>query len=119
MSHFVNYQMQLKEEKSLISALKDLEYAVGKDAEINGWGRQKRRVDIAAKKGDKQHIGFNRQGDSFDAVADWMYIPKGERERIQQQYSKHEVLDALKKSRFSVKSVEEKDGNIVLVGVRN
>lgn len=118
MSHFVNYKMELKEEKSLISALEDLDYAISRNDHIAGWGSQSRRVEIAAKIGNKQHIGFNRDGDNYEAVADWMYIPDGERERIQQHYSKHEVIDALRKSRFSLKSVENVDGELVLVGQR-
>lgn len=118
MSHFVNYQMELKEEKSLIAALEDLDYAISRNTHIAGWGNKSRRVELAAKIGNKQHIGFNRVGDNYEAVADWMYIPAGERERIQQNYSKHEVIDALRKSRFSVKSVENVDGEIVLVGQR-
>lgn len=119
MSHFVNYNMNLTEEKSLISALKDLDYTISKNDHIAGWNQQSRRVEIAAKIGSKQHIGFNRNEGNFEAVADWMYIPSGERERIQQSYSKHEVIDALKKSRYSLSSVEEVDGEIVIVGVRS
>lgn len=118
MSHFVNYQMQLKDEKNLIKALQDLKYDVSRNTEINGYAGQKRKVEIAAKIGKKQHIGFNQEEGNYAAVADWMYIPGGERERIQQHYSKHEVMDALAKSRFTLKSVTEENGEIVLVGQR-
>lgn len=118
MSHFVNYQMNLKNEKSLISAMEDLSYIVGKDQTINGWNGRTQRVEIAAKQGSKQHIGFNMQDGSYQAVADWMYIPSGERERIQQHYSKHEVMESLGESRFSVASVTEENGEIIIIGQR-
>lgn len=121
MSHFVNYQMEIKEEKTLIQALEDLSYNVTFNDMINGYGDDKRRVDIAAKYPgkSKQHLGFNHDGEKFEVVADWMYIPSGEKERIQQHYNKYEVMDALKKARFTLKDVKEVDGELVLVGQRN
>ncbi|MGF0347683.1 DUF1257 domain-containing protein [Rhodococcus sp. IEGM1300] len=121
MSHFVNYQMQIKEEKTLIQALEDLTYKVTFNDQIDGYGQDKLRVQIAAKHPQKakQQLGFNHDGEKFDVVADWMYIPSDEKGRIQQHYNKYEVMDALKKARFTLKDVKEVDGELVLVGQRN
>lgn len=119
MSHFVNYEVNITEEKSLIKALEDLEYAVSRNDQLQGWGKRTMEVDIAAKKEGKHQIGFVRSETGYDVVADWMYIPGGEKERIQQHYNKHEVMDAFNKARYSLKSVEEIDGELVLIGARN
>lgn len=119
MSHFVNYQMNVTNEKSLIKALQDLDYTIERDTQINGYRGQKQSVHIAAKIGKQRHIGFNRVDGKYESVADWMYIPGGERERIQQHYAKHEAIDVLADARYTLVSNTMEDGTVVLVGQRS
>lgn len=122
MSHFVNYAINFENKEHIEKALEELGYEIKENVHLNGWGTRTMLVDIAGIKPKQNEIGFvkSKQGDTYEVVADWMYVPQSSkvRDRLAQLNSKYKVMDALKKSRFTSK-VTEKDGELVIVGTRS
>ena len=125
MSHFVNYAIAFTNTQHIEQALEEMGYQIERNTQINGYGRQTHDVEIAGIKSNQHQIGFVRvkgeagAADSFEAVADWMYVRDADkvRNRMAQLNSKYQVIDALKKARFR-HTVREENGELVIMGTR-
>lgn len=121
MSHFVNYAIAFNNKNHIKKALTEMGYEVVENTAINGWRGMQMPVAIAGIKTQKNEIGFqmNDKTGTYDAVADWMYVPNADkvRDRLSQLNAKYNVEDALKKARFSAKVTEE-NGEFVIIGTR-
>ncbi|MCX7598586.1 MAG: DUF1257 domain-containing protein [Armatimonadetes bacterium] len=119
MSHFTKIRTELREEKYLLKALEDLGHRYLLDAEIRGWGGQRMRVRVAIPQPNGYDIGFKRQDEGFEMVADlWgLKVDKDQfLQQVQQRYAYHAILDQAQTEGFRIVSEERlDDGSIRLV----
>lgn len=121
MSHFTEIKTRLVEKKHLISALRDLGCAVEEFARIRGYNGITETVEIKIPSGHPDYdIGFRRNGESFDMVADWGELKKFKRQEFLQQltqrYALHAAREQLQEQGFTIASEEQNDeGRIHLV----
>jgi len=126
MSHYSRVRTQFRHREALIQCLEQLGYTVETDTMIRGY-RGQHAVDIAVKTAKGYGVGFVRNGETYDMVADWWGVSGvGEKQlanelqehagRIQKEYAKAMVLEQAAKEGFSlVSQTDEADGTVRLV----
>lgn len=123
MSHFTRIKTQMVEKEFLLKALKDLGYAY-EEGELNvrGFARERAGVEIKVRAGGllAREIGFRKNGDTYEIVADWWGIGGPKRAEFQQQvtrrYAYHAARAKLEAQGFNLVAEEvEQDGQIRLV----
>jgi len=126
MSHYSRVRTQFRHREALIKCLEQLGYTVETDTTIKGY-RGQHAVDIAVKTVKGYGVGFVRNGETYDMVADWWGVSgAGQTQlanelqehagRIQKEYAKAMVLEQAAKEGFSlVSQTDETDGTVRLV----
>jgi hypothetical protein len=73
MSHFVRIHTQIREREHLIQALRDLhyQYQEGQDLAVRGWQGSRETAEVVVNTGSNYDIGFRRQAEQYEVVADW------------------------------------------------
>ena len=73
MSHFVRIQLQIREREHLVAALRDLhyQYQEGENLLVRGYAGKQERAEVVVNTGCQYDIGFQRQGQAYNVVADW------------------------------------------------
>lgn len=73
MSHFVRIQTQIREREHLVSALRDLHYQFqeGQNLVVRGWQDNRETAEVVVNTGSNYDIGFRRQAQEYEVVADW------------------------------------------------
>ena len=122
MSHFTRVKTQMVEKEFIVKALQDLGYAYEEGSvEIRGYGGKRDRVEIKVPTRNKGYdIGFRKEGNAYEMVADWYGIRDVNRERFVQQltqrYSYQAARTKLEEQGFSlVREENREDGQIHLV----
>ncbi len=119
MSHFSKIKAEIRDEECLLKALEDLGYPYQRDATIRGFGGQSMRVDVAVPQEGGYDIGFLREGEEFQMVADLWGLKVNKEEflqRVQQRHAYHVVLKQAQTQGFTVVEEQEcEDGSIRLV----
>jgi hypothetical protein len=119
MSHFTRIRTKIVEKQFLTQALQDLGYAYQEgDLMIRGYAGNRTPVEIKIPAGSYD-IGFHRQGDAYELVADWWGIRDiDERqfvERLTQRYSYHAARTKLEEQGFTlINEGVEQDGRVHL-----
>lgn len=120
MSHFTRLQTKITDKELLKLALQDLKlkYVEG-DVEIRGYGGQRMRVQLKVRVAGHD-VGFIKNGDVYDIVADWMTASGLNREEfirnLHQRYAYHAAKTKLEQQGFSLVAEEvQEDGGIRLV----
>jgi hypothetical protein len=121
MSHFSKIKTQFVEKEFLLKALKDLgyEYEEGEQT-INGFGGNKAKVDILIRLRLSYDIGFRKNGDSYEIIADWWGVhgvkQKEFTEKLLQRYAYHATCAKLEAQGFSIVNEETSEkGKIHMV----
>lgn len=70
MSHFTTLQVQIKDADLLEETLKELGYAVQRDTSLRGYLWNRTRADLVIRQKNGFDIGFRRNGDHYELVAD-------------------------------------------------
>ena len=89
------------------------------EVEVRGWGGQRARVELKVRVPGGE-IGFMRQGDFYEMVADWWGIRGFRQEeflqKLTQRYTYHAAREKLRQEGFELASEQvEEDGSIRLV----
>ncbi len=121
MSHFSRIKTQIVEKAFLLKALEDLGFEVEEgELEVKGFGKQKMAVEIIASQRFSYPIGFRKNKDSYEIIADWYGVRGAKRQefrnQLMQRYAYHAARSKLEARGFTLVSeaVEEK-GQIRLV----
>ncbi len=122
MSHFTKLKTKIVDLLYLKRALKDLnlQFEEGK-VKIKGYLGRKTAVDLRVRTPEGYDIGFVKNGDVYDVVADWEMVKTFSQEtfvkEISRRYAYHVVKDKLEVQDFKV--VEEKrQGEAVTLTLR-
>jgi hypothetical protein len=111
MSHFSRIHTQMTDKKYLLQALKDLgfPYEEGQQ-QVQGFGNQKSPVEIRVPLKFSYDIGFRKNGNAYELVADWFGVrginQKDFTAKLNQRYAYHATRDKLQQQGFDL--VEEK-----------
>jgi Protein of unknown function (DUF1257) len=123
MSHFTRIKTRLVEKDYLVAALKDsgAPFEEGGKA-VRGWRGNSANAEIVVTSPVSGYdIGFFKNGESYEAVADWTVIGgrTGEfMEKLNQRYAYHATRAKLEAQGFAFAEEEQKDGRIRLVARR-
>jgi hypothetical protein len=111
MSHFTTIKTKLVQKEQLLKALDDLNinYEQG-NISISGYGGQQTQVEIKIPTSNPGFdMGFCKQGNSYELVADWYGIKDIDQNKfmqdINQRYAYHVTKDQLEEQDFTI--VEE------------
>lgn len=125
MSHFVSIRTQIREREHLVSALRDLHYQFqeGQNLAVRGWQGGRETAEVVVNTGSKYDIGFRRQAEEYEAVADWWGVETSTQIRqqaflaqVSQRYSYSLVREQAKEQFLVVEEEQElENGDIVLL----
>ena len=119
MSHFTKIETQLVDEENLQKALEDLGVPFERNAQVRGYAGQETRADFVVRQPNEYDVGFIRNGETFELVADdWgLKIDKDEfLNQVMQRYAYHAVVEQAKTEGFTqVREETTADGSIRLV----
>lgn len=124
MSHFTTLKTKIVVLKYLEKALDDLNYKWEKgNLDVRGYEGIRTKAEIKIKTENPGYdIGFRKQGDGYEVVADWWgieYINQDDFvKRINQRYAYHAVKSQLEKQDFSFVTEEIKEGDTIHISVR-
>jgi hypothetical protein len=124
MSHFTTIQTQLVVKDYLKKALDDLEYNWEEgNLEVRGYQGNRTRAEIRLETGNPGYdIGFRKQDQNYEVVADWWGIKNIKQEEFVQQvnrrYAYHAVKDQLEQQDFSFVEEEIQEDNSIRISVR-
>jgi len=87
MSHFTTIKTQIVAKEQLKQALEDLHLAYEEGAvDIRGYGGNRTRVEIRVPtRSPGYDLGFRKQGDAYELVADWWGIKDIKQDEFLQQ----------------------------------
>jgi len=79
MSHFLRIKTQIREREPLVQALRDLhfQFQEGQNLSVRGYVGAKTNADIVVNTGCNYDIGFQRQAQEYEIVADWWGVQRG------------------------------------------
>ena len=124
MSHFTTLKTRIVSKEHLKQALHDLElqYEEGR-TEIRGYQGIRTPVDIRLPTANPDYqIGFRKQGDTYEIVADWYGIEDIDRQgflkQITQRYAYRVAKEQLEQQDFTVVEEEVQGDNTIHITVR-
>ena len=116
MSHFVRIRTQIREREHLAQALRDLHYQFqeGRNLVVRGWQGNRETAEVVVNTGSNYDIGFRRQAEEFEVVADWWGVenntPIRQRsflEQVRQRYSYNLVKEQAREQYLIVEEEQE------------
>lgn len=122
MSHFTRLKTKIVELLYLKRALQDLnlQFEEGK-TKIRGYLGRKTSVDLRIRTPEGYDIGFVKNGDTYDVVADWEMVKSFSQEvfvkEVTRRYAYHVVKDKLEVQDFKVVE-ERRQGEAVTLTLR-
>jgi hypothetical protein len=124
MSHFSTLKTKIVVKEYLVKALDDLEYKWQEgDVEVRGYqgNRTKAEIKIETKNAGFD-IGFRKQGESYEVVADWWGIKDIKQEefvrQVTRRYAYNAVKDQLGKQNFTFTDEKVQEDNTIHLSVR-
>lgn len=122
MSHFSQIKTQLRDLAALKSALTDLsiDWKSG-PRDVKGYRGQTQTAELAIEQDNGYDIGFKRNGNQYELVADLQYWQQpwsveGFINRVTQRYAYHTVVNQTAQQGFQIAEQQEnQDGSIRLV----
>jgi hypothetical protein len=124
MSHFTTISTQIVVKNYLTKALSDLPYRWQEgNVEIRGYQGNLTNADIRLETGNPGYdIGFRKQGENYEIVADWWGIKNIKQDEFIQQvtrrYAYHAVKDQLEQQEFTFVEEEVRPDNTIHISVR-
>lgn len=124
MSHFTTLKTQLVSLEHIKAALTDLNltYEEG-SVSIRGYGGQTTQVQLRVPTANPGYdLGFRKQGETYDLVADWYGIRDIKQDefvqQMQQRYAYHVVKDQLEEQDFSIIEETTQQDQTIHISVR-
>ena len=120
MSHISRIKTQIADREILLETLADLGYEVDHgDLYISSVGGQKTPVDIKIRLRLSYDIGFRKNGEFYEIIADWFGV-RGEKQKdftnkVTQGYAYRAVKNKLQEQGFTLVEETQQKGTIQLV----
>jgi len=105
-------------------ALQDLGYEVNEGkVQIRGYEGQETEVDIMIPTKNRGYdLGFKKEGDAYELVADWYGIqdikPESFLKHVQQKYAYHAVKERMEEQGFELVEEENEEDNTIHMTLR-
>lgn len=120
MSHITKIATQMAEREFLLAALQDLGYKYEEgNLTISGFGTNKVQVEIKIDLRLSYDIGFRKNGQFFEIVADWWGVRGVQKEdftrQLLQRYAYHAARNRLEEQGFTLVDEQTDKGEIRLV----
>ncbi|UUO13142.1 DUF1257 domain-containing protein [Dolichospermum heterosporum] len=121
MSHFTTIKVQIKQGEVLLQVLKELGYQVEQNTQVRGYMGDKTNAEYVIKQSNGYDLGFRKNGESYELVADFWGAKINQQEfinNISQKYAHKTLMETIQTEGFSVEEEEVlADGTVrVLVG---
>jgi len=124
MSHFSTIQTKIVVKDYLKKALTDLKFNWEEgDVEVRGYQGNRTKAEIRIETGNPGFdIGFRKQGQNYEVVADWWGIKNIKQDEfvqnVNQRYAYNAVKDQLEQQDFTFVEEEIKEDNTIHLTVR-
>jgi hypothetical protein len=125
MSHFQRIRTQIREREHLVQALRELHYQFqeGENLQVRGWSGNRETAQVVVNTGSNYDIGFKRQAQEYEVVADWWGVegntPIRQQQFIQEvnrQYAYNLIRDQAREQNLIVEEEQTlEDGDVVIV----
>lgn len=121
MSHFTTIKVQIKNGEILHEVLQELGYQVECNAQVRGYKGKKTQADYVIRQTNGYDLGFRRNGETYELVADFWGARINQQEfinAISQKYAYKTLMATLQEQHFNIEEEETlPDGSIrVIVG---
>ena len=122
MSHFTRIKTQIVERENLLKALEDLGYTVETgELKVRGLAGDQARVNIKIKLRLGREVGFRKQGETYEIVADPWGLGTGLQDLVQkvtQRYAYRTAVSKLEAQGFTLVSEENIPGEQIHLTLR-
>lgn len=124
MSHFTRLKTKIVEKEYLKQALTDLGYQYQEgNVQVNGYSGNRTNAELKISTSNPNYdIGFQKQGDNYEIVADWWGIKDIQQaqfvQTLNQKYAYHTAKSKLEEQGFSLVSEEVEEGNKIHLVLR-
>jgi hypothetical protein len=125
MSHFVKIRTQIREHEHLVQALRDLHYQfqAGEQLAVRGWAGNRETAEVVVNTGSNYDIGFRRQAQEYEVVADWWGVENNTQirqrtflEQVNQRYSYNLIKEQAREQYLIVEEEQTlENGDVVIV----
>jgi len=125
MSHFVRIRTQIREREHLVQALRDLhcQFQEGQNIVVRGYAGNRETADVVVDTGSNYDIGFRRQAEEFEVVADWWGVEGNTSIRqqsfiaqVSQRYAYNLVKEQAREQYLVVEEEQElENGDVVIL----
>ena len=121
MSHFTTIKVQIKQGEVLLQVLKELGYQVEQNTQVRGYMGDKTNAEYVIKQSNGYDLGFRKNGESYELVADFWGAKINQQEfinNISQKYAHKTLMETIQTEGFNVEEEEVlADGTVrVIVG---
>ncbi|MEA5620982.1 DUF1257 domain-containing protein [Cronbergia sp. UHCC 0137] len=121
MSHFTTIKVQIKNGDVLHHVLQELGYQVELNTQVRGYSGNKTNADFVIKQSNGYDLGFRKNGESYELVADFWGAKINQQEfinNISQKYAHKTLMETIQTEGFNVEEEEVfPDGTVrVVVG---
>jgi hypothetical protein len=125
MSHFQRIRTQIREREHLIAALRDLHYEFqeGEHLEVRGWSGNRETAQVVVNTGSNYDIGFKRQTQEYEVVADWWGVEGNTQirqeqfmQQVNRQYAYNLIRDQAREQNLIVEEEQTlENGDVVII----
>lgn len=125
MSHFIRIKTQIREREHLTQALRDLHYQFqeGENLVVQGFSDNRETAQVVINTGSKYDIGFRRQADEYEVVADWWGVElktpirqKTFVEQVNRQYAYNLIHEQAREQNLIVEGEQQlENGDVVII----
>ncbi|MBG0744852.1 MAG: DUF1257 domain-containing protein [Cylindrospermopsis raciborskii KL1] len=121
MSHFTTIQVEIKHSDILQQVLQELGYQIETNTQVRGYMGKKTTAEYVIRQSNGYDLGFRRQGETYELVADFWGAKINQQEFIQQitqKYAHKTLKTSLNQQGFTIETEETlEDGTVrVIVG---
>jgi len=121
MSHFTTIQVEIKHSEILQQVLQELGYQIETNTQVRGYMGKKTTAEYVIRQSNGYDLGFRRQGETYELVADFWGAKINQQEFIQQitqKYAHKTLKTSLNQQGFTIETEETlEDGTVrVIVG---
>ncbi|WP_017294056.1 DUF1257 domain-containing protein [Geminocystis herdmanii] len=121
MSHFTTIKVQIKNGEILHKTLQELGYTVETNTNVRGYQGIKTKAEYVIRQNNGYDLGFRRQGDNYELVADFWGAKIDQTKfinDISQKYAHYTLMEEVEKQGFNIEEEETlEDGTLrVVVG---
>jgi hypothetical protein len=124
MSHFTRIKTKIIDKEYLKQALTDMGYTYQEgNVQVNGYSGNRTSAELKIPTGNPSYdIGFQKQGDRYEIIADWWGIKNIQQaqfvQTLNQKYAYHAAKSKLEEQGFCLVSEEVEQGNQIHLVLR-